>query len=54
MSTTSIADIQLGQETEAFTDSVVVTSGIVTGVFGSNVSIQDGQGASQRHVALRP
>ena len=45
VSTTSIADIQLGQETEAFTDSVVVTSGIVTGVFGSNVSIQDGQGA---------
>ena len=45
VSTTSIADIQLGQETEAFTDSVVVTSRIVTGVFGSNVSIQDGQGA---------
>ena len=45
VSTTSIADIQLGRETEAFTDGVVVTSGIVTGVFGSNVSIQDGQGA---------
>ena len=45
VSTTSIADIQLGQETEVFTDSVVVTSGVVTGVFGSNVSIQDGQGA---------
>ncbi len=45
VSVTSIADIQLGQETEVFTDSVVVTSGIVTGVFGSNVSIQDGQGA---------
>lgn len=41
---TSIADIQLGQETGAFTDSVVVTRGIVTGVFGSAVSIQDGQG----------
>ena len=45
VSTTSIADIQLGQETGVFTDSVVVTSGVVTGVFGSNVSIQDGQGA---------
>jgi predicted extracellular nuclease len=45
VSMTSIADIQLGQETDIFTDSVVVTSGVVTGVFGSNVSIQDGQGA---------
>ena len=42
---TAIADIQLGQETGIFTDSVVVTRGIVTGVYGSNVSIQDGQGA---------
>ena len=42
---TSIADIQLGQETGVFTDSVVVTSGVVTGVYGNNVSIQDGQGA---------
>ncbi len=42
---TTIADIQLGQETGIFTDSVVVTRGIVTGVYGSNVSIQDGQGA---------
>jgi len=42
---TSIADIQLGQETEIFTDSTVVTSGVVTGVYGNNVSIQDGQGA---------
>jgi plastocyanin len=45
VSLTTIADIQLGQETGLFTDSVVVTSGVVTGVFGSNVSIQDGQGA---------
>lgn len=45
VSLTAIADIQIGQETGLFTDSVVVTSGIVTGVFGSNVSIQDGQGA---------
>ena len=45
VSLTAIADIQLGQETGLFTDSVVVTSGVVTGVFGSNVSIQDGQGA---------
>lgn len=45
VSMTAIADIQLGQETGAFTDSVVVTSGVVTGVFGSSVSIQDGQGA---------
>ena len=45
VSLTAIADIQLGQETGLFTDSAVVTSGIVTGVFGSNVSIQDGQGA---------
>ena len=42
---TTIADIQLGQETGIFTDAVVVTRGIVTGVYGSNVSIQDGQGA---------
>lgn len=45
VSLTAIADIQLGQETGLFTDSVVVTTGVVTGVFGSNVSIQDGQGA---------
>ncbi|MDG1675456.1 MAG: lamin tail domain-containing protein, partial [Flavobacteriales bacterium] len=45
VSLTAIADIQLGQETGLFTDSVVVTSGVVTGVFGNNVSIQDGQGA---------
>ena len=42
---TAIADIQIGQETGLFADSVVVTRGIVTGVYGSNVSIQDGQGA---------
>ena len=29
---TAIADIQVGQETGLFTDSVVVTQGIVTGV----------------------
>ena len=40
---TAIADIQIGQETGVFADSVVVTRGIVTGVYGSNVSIQDGQ-----------
>ena len=45
VSMTAIADIQIGQETGLFTDSVLVTSGIVTGVYGSNVSIQDGQGA---------
>ena len=42
---TNIEDIQQGQESGLFTDSVVVTRGIVTGVYGSNVSIQDGQGA---------
>ena len=42
---TSIATIQQGQETGIFADSVVVTRGIVTGVYGSNVSIQDGTGA---------
>ena len=41
---TSIYDIQLGQETGAYTDQVVNTSGIVTGVFGSSVSVQDGTG----------
>ena len=43
---TAIADIQVGQETGVFTDSVVVTQGIVTGIYGSNVSIQDGSGAN--------
>ena len=41
---TSIYDIQVGQETGAYTDQVVNTSGIVTGVFGSSVSVQDGTG----------
>ena len=42
---TTISDIQQGQESELFADSVVVTRGIVTGVYGGSVSIQDGQGA---------
>ena len=42
---TSIYDIQVGQETGVYTDQVVNTSGIVTGVFGSLVSVQDGNGA---------
>ena len=42
---TSIYDIQVGQETGVYTDQVVNTSGIVTGVFGSLVSVQDGSGA---------
>ena len=42
---TDISTIQQGQETGVFEDSVVVTRGIVTGVYGSNVSIQDGTGA---------
>ena len=42
---TAISDIQQGQESGLFTDSVVVTGGIVTGVYGGSVSIQDGQGA---------
>lgn len=41
---TSIYDIQVGQETGAYTDQVVNTSGIVTGVYGSSVSVQDGTG----------
>ena len=42
---TAISDIQQGQESGLFADSVVVTRGIVTGVYGGSVSIQDGQGA---------
>ena len=41
---TSIYDIQVGQETGAYTDQVVNTSGIVTGVYESSVSVQDGTG----------
>jgi predicted extracellular nuclease len=42
---TSIYDIQVGQETGALEGLVVNTSGIVTGVYGSSVTVQDGQGA---------
>ena len=42
--TTSIATIQEGQLTDAYTGTTVVTNGVVTGVFGSLVSLQDGQG----------
>ena len=42
---TSIADIQEGQLTEAYTGQTLVTTGIVTGVFGSLASVQDGTGA---------
>ena len=43
--TTSIAEIQEGQLTDMYSGQVVVTNGVVTGVFGSLVSLQDGQGA---------
>ncbi|MBN31176.1 MAG: hypothetical protein CL845_04165 [Crocinitomicaceae bacterium] len=43
--TTTIATIQEGQLTDAYTGTTVVTNGVVTGVFGSLVSLQDGQGA---------
>ena len=42
---TLIADIQLGQETGAFDGLAVLTSGVVTGVYGSLATIQDGSGA---------
>ena len=42
---TSIADIQQGQETDLYEGVVVNTGGIVTGVFGSLASVQDGTGA---------
>lgn len=41
---TPIATIQEGQLTEVYTGQTVVTNGVVTGVYGSLVSIQDGQG----------
>lgn len=44
VTTTAIATIQEGQLTEAFSGQTVVTNGVVTGVFGSLVSLQDGQG----------
>ena len=42
---TAIADIQVGQETGAFEGLAVLTSGVVTGVYGSRATIQDGSGA---------
>lgn len=42
---TPIADIQQAQLTGGLTDATVTTTGIVTGVFGSLISIQDGTGA---------
>ena len=44
VTTTAIAAIQEGQLTDAYTGTTVVTNGVVTGVFGSLVSLQDGQG----------
>ena len=44
VTTTAIAAIQEGQLTDAYTGTTVVTNGVVTGVFGSLVSVQDGQG----------
>ena len=41
---TPIATIQEGQLTGAYTGTTVVTNGVVTGVFGSLVSMQNGQG----------
>ncbi len=41
---TPIATIQEGQLTDAYTGQTLVTTGIVTGVYGSLASIQDGQG----------
>jgi plastocyanin len=42
---TPIYDIQVGQETDLYEGVVVNTSGIVTGVYGSLASVQDGAGA---------
>ena len=42
---TLIADIQIGQETALFEGVAVLTSGVVTGVFGGRATIQDGTGA---------
>ncbi|MDA0731254.1 MAG: lamin tail domain-containing protein [Bacteroidetes bacterium] len=42
---TSIADIQIGQETALFEGVAVLTSGVVTGVYGGRATIQDGAGA---------
>ena len=45
VTTTAIATIQEGQLTDAYTGQTVVTNGVITGVFGQLVSMQDGQGA---------
>ncbi len=45
VTTTEIAAIQEGQLTDAYTNQTVVTNGVITGVFGQLVSMQDGQGA---------
>ncbi len=42
---TPISDIQQAQLTDGLIDQTVTTTGIVTGVFGSLVSFQDGTGA---------
>ena len=42
---TLIADIQIGQETALFEGVAVLTSGVVTGVYGGRATIQDGAGA---------
>ena len=41
---TPIATIQEGQLTDVYSGQTVVTNGVITGVFGSLVSMQDGQG----------
>jgi len=45
VTTTAIATIQEGQLTDTYTGQTVVTNGVITGVFGQLVSMQDGQGA---------
>ena len=42
---TLISDIQIGQESALFEGVAVLTSGIVTGVYGGRATIQDGAGA---------
>lgn len=44
VTTTAIATIQEGQLTDTYSGQTVVTNGVVTAVFGSLVSLQDGQG----------
>jgi predicted extracellular nuclease len=45
VTTTAIVTIQEGQLTDTYTGQTVVTNGVITGVFGQLVSMQDGQGA---------